>query len=259
MRTIILNLALVAALASFAGTAKGEVILVSQQIFVRDITGNTLGLDVFTSETIKSVKQKIQMRGGQPFDFTRLFFAGKTLENERTVADYNIQKESTLSLVNTIGIQPFLNATTYDWEGNFTLMDGYAVNLKDSNSNISTVPPITISGSLSFSTSEPNQKTFSLFSQDFNGLPSVLNNFNPTQSLEVPIITASGGIVNFQPSMFSVDSTGFSNDLQGGSFSIVSADTNTIALQFTPVPEPSAFSLLAVGLGGLAMMRRRKL
>jgi len=258
MRSIILNLAFVAALTSFAGTAKGEVLLVSQQIFVRDITGYTFGLDVFTSETIKSVKQKIQMRGGQPFDFTRLIFEGKPLENEKTIADYNIQKRSTLALVNSLRIQPFLNATSYDWEGNFTLIDGYAVNLEDLNSNISTVPPITISGSLSFSTSEPNQKTFSLFSQDFNGLPSVLNNFNPTQSLEVPIITAYGGIVNFQPSMFSVDSTGFSNDLQGGTFSIVSADTNTIALQFTPVPEPSAVSLLAIGLGGLALVRRRR-
>jgi ubiquitin-large subunit ribosomal protein L40e len=258
MRSIILNLAFVAALTSFTGTAKGDVLLVSQQIFVRDNTGYTFGLDVFTSETIKSVKQKIQMKGGQPFDFTRLIFAGKTLENEKTVADYNIQKSSTLALVNSLRIQPFLNATSYDWEGNFTLINGYAVNLEDLNSNISIVPPITISGSLSFSTSEPNQKTFSLFSQDFNGLPSVLNNFNPTQSLEVPIITAYGGIVNFQPSMFSVDSAGFSNDLQGGTFSIVSADTNTIALQFTPLPEPSALSLLAVGLSGLVMIRRRR-
>ena len=224
---------------------------------MKDITGDTIGFDVVMSDSIKSVKQQIQMRGGQPFNFTHLSFAGKLLENGRPIADYNIQKGSSLDLVNTIGIQPFLNATSCDWEGNFTLIDGYSVNLKDFNLSISIVPPNTISGSLSFSTSEPNQKTFSLFSQDFNGISSVLSNFNPTQSLEVPVIAAVGGILNFDPSMFSVNSTGFSNDLQGGTFSIVSTDTNTIALRFTPIPKPSSLSLLALG-GVIVALRRRR-
>lgn len=92
MKKIFLRLAIVL-------LALGSAPAFAMKIYVKNMAGQTLILDVAPSYSIEKVKGMIQMTAGIPVAAQHLILAGKVLENSRTLSDYNVQKDATLHVI----------------------------------------------------------------------------------------------------------------------------------------------------------------
>ncbi|KAG2352330.1 ubiquitin-related domain-containing protein, partial [Suillus spraguei] len=69
------------------------------RLYVKSLTHKTITLGAESCDTIHVLKSKIQDIEGTAVDDQRLIFAGKPLEDDRTLSDYNIQNDSTIHFI----------------------------------------------------------------------------------------------------------------------------------------------------------------
>lgn len=73
-------------------------------VFVRCSTGKLIMMEVEPTDTVSSLKASLKDRIGLTSDHLRLFVNGEQLDEEKRLADYNIQKNSTIVLQETFQI-----------------------------------------------------------------------------------------------------------------------------------------------------------
>jgi autotransporter-associated beta strand protein len=116
---------------------------------------------------------------------------------------------------------------------------------------------LSISGGLTISATVNTPFVLDLVSLTASNANGYLANFNSANAYSWKFVTTTSGITGFSAGAFQYDPGYFSNGLDVGHF-FVSQTGNDLYLNFTPVPEPTTWVLLSLGLSSVLLSLRRK-
>lgn len=233
----------------------------SMQIFVRNLNPflgqRVMTIDVDGSDSIEYVTQELQKRLGYLPQDQFLFYGPTLLVGSRTLADYNIQKESLLNLA---------LIESFDGLASAGVAGGLTANTNPFMMRGGTSGPgvgwsvFNYADAIDLAASSEGAHTLRLYTVEPSyGMEGEMANFDGQRSYDWTFVTASGGITGFSPEQFSIDTRNFANP-HSGTFSVVQrGDSLAISYQALPVPEPETYALMLAGLAlvGTAARRRR--
>ena len=223
----------------------------AMQIFVKSQVGSTYILNVEPSDSIENVKVKINKVNDQPMNVQQLVWAGKVLEDGRTLSDYNVQKESTLHLRFDYGNRAATGPVT--WSGS----EAWGVAMKNAVGSMgSDWTGLTVDGDLNITATSLNPFIIKLYTTTDKGAPGEVVNFHPESSYSWTIATINGTVTGFSPDKFMLDTSEFKNPFTG-TFGIRQGSIELIYEPSSAVPEPATLLLLTLGTGVLIFLKSR--